>query len=83
VYTLHIDSQPLDMALQELARQTGMQILFFSHLTGSRRSMALDGKYALDAALADLLSQSNLTYRMVNARTIEIVLTGDEGREPR
>lgn len=82
-YTLHIESQALDTALQEFARQTGMQVLFFSRLTEGRRSRALDGKYSLDAALSALLSQANLTYRIVNARTIEIVAPGEEGRESR
>ena len=73
VYTLHIESQPLDAALQEFARQTGMQILFYSQLTDGRSSTALEGKYTLDAAIAALLLGSKLTYRMVNSTTIEIV----------
>jgi hypothetical protein len=50
-----------------------MQILFFSRLTDGRRSVALDGMYLIDAAMAALLSESKLTYRFINARTIEIV----------
>ena len=73
VFTLHIESQPLDVALQELAKQTGLQVLFFSELTEGRRSVALNGKYTLDAALTALLSDAKLTYRRINARTIEIV----------
>jgi hypothetical protein len=73
VYTLHIDSQPLDSALQELARQTGLQILFFSDITEGRRSVALNGRYTLETAMATLLSDSNLTYRLINAKTIQVV----------
>ena len=73
VYTLHIESQPLDTALQDLARQTGMQILVFSRLTNNGRSAALDGMYTLDSALVALLTQSKLTYRFVNPKTIEIL----------
>jgi hypothetical protein len=73
VYTLHIESQPLDSALQEFARQTGMQILFFSDVTNGLRSAALDGKYTVEKAMTILLSGSNLTYRLINARTIQIV----------
>jgi hypothetical protein len=73
VYTLHIESQPLDAALQEFARQTGMQILFFSDLTHGSRSGELNGKYTLDTAMTALLSGSKLTYRRINAKTIEIV----------
>jgi hypothetical protein len=76
VYTLHIEAQPLDRALQDFARQTGIQILFFSELTDGHRSVALSGRYTFDAALAELLSGSQLTYRRVNAKTIEIVSAG-------
>jgi hypothetical protein len=72
VYTLHIASQPLDSALQDFARQTGVQIIFFSSLTDGRRAPALDGDYSLDAAMTALLAESTLTFRRVNAKTIEI-----------
>jgi hypothetical protein len=71
-YTLHIASQPLDSALQEFARQTGVQIIFFSYLTDGRRAPALEGTYSADAAMRALLADSNLTFRRVNAKTIEI-----------
>ena len=71
-YTLHIASQPLDGALQELARQTGIQIVFFSHLTDGQRAPALDGTYTVDVAMEMLLADSMLTFRWVNAKTIEI-----------
>src|SRR4051812_21649784 len=71
-YTLHIASQPLDSALQEFARQTGIQIIFFSYLTDGRRVPALDGRYSVDVAMKALLAESGLTFRRVNAKTIEI-----------
>jgi hypothetical protein len=72
VYKLHIGSQPLDSALQEFARQTGVQIIFFSYLTDGQRAPALDGTYTLDAAMNVLLANSMLTFRWVNAKTIEV-----------
>jgi hypothetical protein len=72
VYTLHIVSQPLDRALQELSIQTGTQIIFFSHLTEGQRATALDGTYTIDAALQSLLAESKLTFHWVNVKTIEI-----------
>jgi outer membrane receptor for ferric coprogen and ferric-rhodotorulic acid len=72
-YTLHIASQPLDRALQELSLQTGTQIIFFSDLTNGQRSMALDGTYTIDAALRGLLAKSRLTFHRLNVKTIEIV----------
>jgi iron complex outermembrane receptor protein len=71
-YTLHIASQPLDSALQEFARQTGVQIIFFSYLTDGQRAPALDGSYSADAAMRALLADSELTFRRVNTNTIEI-----------
>jgi hypothetical protein len=71
-YTLHIASGPLDGALQEFARQTGIQILFFSYLTDGLRGRALDGTYTVDVAMNTLLAESKLTFRWVNAKTIEI-----------
>jgi iron complex outermembrane recepter protein len=71
-YTLHIASQPLDGALQEFARQTGIQIIFFSYLTDGQRAPALDGTYTVDVAMNALLAGSMLTFRWVNAKTIEI-----------
>ena len=71
-YTLHIASQPLDSALQELARQTGIQIFFFSYLTDGQWAPALDGTYTVDVAVTALLTDSMLTFRWVNAKTIEI-----------
>ena len=71
-YTLHIASQSLDSALQEFARQTGIQIIFFSYLTDGRRAPALDGTYSLDAAMTALLAESTLTFRRVNSKTLEI-----------
>ena len=73
-YKLHIASQPLDSALQEFARQSGIQILFFSYLTDGQRAPALDGTYTVDEAMNALLADSMLTFRWVNAKTIEITL---------
>ena len=71
-YTLHIASGPLESALQEFARQTGIQIIFFSYLTDGQRAPALDGTYTIDLAMNALLAGSMLTFRWVNAKTIEI-----------
>ncbi|MEJ1963123.1 MAG: STN domain-containing protein [Gammaproteobacteria bacterium] len=72
VYPLHIASQPLDGALQEFARQSGIQIIYFSRLTDGLRAPALDGSYTIDAAMAALLAESQLSYRVINSKTIEI-----------
>jgi iron complex outermembrane recepter protein len=71
-HTLHIARQPLEGALQEFARQTGVQIIVFSILTDGQRAPALDGTYTIEEAMKALLADSMLTFRRVNDRTIEI-----------
>jgi hypothetical protein len=71
-YRLRIESQPLDSALQEFARQSGIQVLFFSYLTDGLRAPALDGIYTADVAMSALLAPSTLTFRWVNTKTIQI-----------
>jgi outer membrane receptor for ferric coprogen and ferric-rhodotorulic acid len=71
-YRLHIASGPLDQSLQELAAQSGIQIVFFSKLTEGRRAPALDGLYTITSALDILLANSKLGYRMINPKTIQI-----------
>jgi outer-membrane receptor for ferric coprogen and ferric-rhodotorulic acid len=71
-YDLSIRSQPLGTALQEFARQTGIQIIFFSQLTEGLRASQLDGQYTIAAALGALLAGSKLTFRVINPKAIEI-----------
>jgi hypothetical protein len=78
-YTLHIASQPLESALQEFARQTGVEILVFSYLTDGQRAPGLDGRYTVDEALRALLVGSMLTFHRVNAKTLEIRAAAPKG----
>jgi len=86
VYTLHVEAQSLDGALQDFSRQTGIQIIFFSYLTDGRHSDGLHGMYTVGAAMDVLLSRSGLTYRSINQQTIEIIprtKDSDSGASPR
>ena len=71
-YSFKIDSQPLGEALQEFAKQSGVQIIFFSQVTEGFRAPALNGPYTIAGALQILLSSSHLTFRVINLKTIEI-----------
>jgi outer membrane receptor for ferric coprogen and ferric-rhodotorulic acid len=62
----------LDEALQELARQTGIQVVFFSKITAGRSAPELSGEYTLTAALTRLLEGSDLTFLQVNEHTVEV-----------
>ena len=70
---LRIAAQPLDEALQEFSRQSGIQVIFFSRVTDGIGSRGANGTYTLEEALKALLSGSGLTFRVINARTVEIL----------
>jgi len=71
-FDLKIDSQPLGQALQEFAKQCGIQIIFFSTVTEGHQAPALHGQFTTEGALRQLLDDSKLTYHEINPKTIEI-----------
>src|ERR1700693_5251907 len=72
-YALSIQAGlPLDEGLQELARQTGIQVLFFSKITAGHSAPELSRKYTLGAAMTRLPQGAGLTYRQVNEHTVEV-----------
>jgi outer-membrane receptor for ferric coprogen and ferric-rhodotorulic acid len=75
-YEIKIDSQPLGTALQALAKQSGVQIIFFSQITEGLRATALEGQFTVSTALELLLAHSQLTFRVINPKTIEILALG-------
>lgn len=71
-FALSIDRQPLDGALQQLARQCDVQMIFFSRVTEGLSAPAIEGDYTLDAAMQRLLAGSGLTFRVINPQTVEV-----------
>jgi iron complex outermembrane recepter protein len=77
-HNLNIPRQSLDVALKDLARQTGLQIVRFSDaVKGDAMVGPLNGTYSIDQALRTLLAPSGLTYRSLNSRAY-MVLTPQE-----
>lgn len=72
VVTLDIRSQPIGDALNEFGRQSGIQILLYSEVANGLTGPALVGVFTPDEALMQLLSNTGLTYSMVNERTVAI-----------
>jgi outer membrane receptor for ferric coprogen and ferric-rhodotorulic acid len=72
-YTLRIESLPLEQSLQELARQSGIQVVFFSEVTEGLTAPALAGEYSLSKALDTLLAGSDLEFRVIAPRTVQIL----------
>jgi outer membrane receptor for ferric coprogen and ferric-rhodotorulic acid len=71
-YDFNIEIQPLDTALQEFAKQSGVQVIFFSQITEGLKAPALKGRYTATAAVGLLLAPTQLTFRVINPKTIEI-----------
>ena len=71
-FQLAISSQPLAAALQELARQSGIQIIFFSKFADGHEAPAVRGTVTIDDALHRMLGGTHLTYRRLNTNVIEI-----------
>lgn len=75
-YNLAIGREPLAAALQELAHQSGVQIIFFSKVADGHEAPAVRGQVTLDYALHRMLDGTHLIYRRLKANTIEVRLPG-------
>lgn len=69
---LSVASQPLDSALQEVSSGCQVQIFYFSDLSAGKTASPLEGEYRLEDALSLLLENTGLTFRRVDASTVEI-----------
>jgi len=67
-----IDAGSLENALNQLARQSQVQIVFRPELVAGKRATSLSGRLTWREALALLLDGSGLDYRQVADRTIVI-----------
>ena len=70
---LAIPAGRLDIALRQLATQTGQQILFDPKMTGRRTTAALHGPIEPERALRTLLANTGLVAKHVRAGVIIIV----------
>src|SRR5262249_49722834 len=65
-FELKIRSQPLGGALQEFAKQSGVQIVFFSRFADGHDAPALNGRFTSEQALSTLLQGTNLTFHQLD-----------------
>ena len=72
-YNLNIVAAPLSDELSELARQTGLQVLFSSQLVAGLRGPSVQGSLSAEDALRQLLANTGLRFEFVNPRTVTIV----------
>jgi iron complex outermembrane receptor protein len=84
-YSVSVPAEPLGDALNELAQQTGLQILFSSELVAHLHAPEVKGSLTADEALRKILANSGLRFEFVNPRTIAILgppVTGKKIAEP-
>lgn len=73
-----IEAQALGTALQVLAEEYDLQVLFETAVVANYTAQAIPQGTSRDAALGDLLSGTDLTYEFVNERTVAIRFVNDE-----
>jgi len=69
----NIAAQELASALQNLARQRDVQVVYRSELVGEHRTSGANGNLTFEEALTQLLNGTGLTYRYLAERAITIV----------
>ena len=68
-----IPAEPVDVALNEFARQADVTLLFSSTLVASARTPGVHGNLTVTAALGQLLGGTGLGFRQVSPSAIAIV----------
>jgi iron complex outermembrane recepter protein len=81
---LNIEPLPVGDALNELARQTGLQVVLFADVSEGITTPRVRGNYTTDAALEKLLAGTGLRHEYLNDRTIAVRLakTADDQAHP-
>lgn len=72
-----IPAQPLDRALNELSRQTGLQFVYNAQQAGNPRTRPMPAGLAPQQALEQLLDGTGLRYRYLNDTTVTIEARSD------
>lgn len=78
-YAFDIPAQPLSQALHDFARTTGTQLVFAEEKVAGRMAGPVVGRAAPDAALAQLLRGSDLTWLATPSGAI-MILSKDDAR---
>ena len=69
----HIPEQPLDSALQALAKERNLQMIYPYEIVGQLRTRGANGDLTFEEAIASLLSGTGLAYRYLDEKTVTIV----------
>ncbi|MFC4311920.1 TonB-dependent receptor domain-containing protein [Steroidobacter flavus] len=80
-YSLDIPPKPVAAMLQELSVQTGISVALMADDVDHRNVLVgpLKGRYTVDAALSQLLVNSELTFTRVNASMVVVTARNNHG----
>ncbi len=67
-----IDPKPLNLALTEFARQSGLQVVFVAEIGRNLTAPRVSGSYTPEAALQQLLVNTPFAFDFINPRTVTI-----------
>ena len=76
----YIPAQPLEPALQALAKVCDLQVVYRTEVVSEQQSNGIAGDVTADEALRGMLSGTGLTYRYLDANTVTIV--SEAGQDP-
>jgi outer membrane receptor protein involved in Fe transport len=83
IVTLDIKRQPIGDALNELAQQSGLQIVLYTDVGKGVSAPRLVGAYTARRALDELLNGTPLDYEFINERTVAIQPKGQKSTDAR
>jgi len=69
-----IPAQPLAQALEEFARQTGLQFVYVSGIVSDQRSHAVSARLTANEALARMLQGTGLKFEYLTTRSIRVLI---------
>ncbi len=69
----NIPAQPLGSALEELAKERDIQVIYRSEVVFDRKTEGAVGEFTPDEALRKLLTGTGLSYRYLTASSVTIV----------
>ncbi len=70
--TITIPAQALEPALQTLAKQRNLQVIYRSEVVGELRTAGVTGQLTTREALRQLLAGTGLTYEYIDDNTVTI-----------
>jgi iron complex outermembrane receptor protein len=76
--TYSIAPGPLNQALAAFGRQSGLQVTYAPSSAAGKQSPGVNGNLSPDAAIGRILSDSGLTHRFTNGRTVSISPGGSD-----